>query len=85
MVRVCSDATASLDVTFKSNWCGPPMPCGIVKLALMVVRSPGAMVVEPTTGLGGQQPATVTIDTLSMTSGASPTFLTVNSALTGSP
>lgn len=44
--------------------CGPSIPGCIIMSRRMVVSAPGFSVVEPTTGLGGQQPSRTFIDTL---------------------
>ncbi len=68
--------------TTKSKWCGPPMPWCIENETEMVVDPPGWTVVEPTTALGGQQPAIVSTSTLLIVSGLSPTVFASNVAFT---
>lgn len=70
-----SGDSGSLDSTVMRNSWGPPIPSGMWVATRSVPDSPGARVVELTTGLGGQHPSTATIvGGAPMVSGASPTF-----------
>ncbi len=79
---VCCGCTGSFEATTTWNVCCPPIPSCMAKATLIVVDLPGSIVVEPTTGLGGQQPWTTFASVLLMVSFWSPTFLTRKVALT---
>ncbi len=79
---VCWGWTASFEATTTWNVCCPPIPSCMAKATVMVVDLPGPIVVEPTTGVGGQQPWTTLTSVLLMVSFWSPTFFTWKVALT---
>lgn len=79
---VCCGCTGSFELTVNWKRCFPPIPGCMLKATLIVVDFPGSIVVEPTTGFGGQQPWATLTSALPMVSFWSPTFLTWKVALT---